>query len=270
MSKMPLISVIMGVYNCEKTLDTAIQSIINQTYENWEFVICDDGSIDNTYNMALSYQKTYPEKFVVIKNPKNMGLNYTLNNCLKYARGKYIARMDGDDISVNSRFEKQIKILNENKDISIVSSAMIYFDENGDWGKSKPVENPTNKNFIYGTPFCHAPCMVRKEAYNAVEGYSVDEKLLRVEDYHLWIKMYEKGYKGFNIKEPLYKMFDGRDAFNRRNYKSRVNEFNVRIIATKKLHLGIKVYIYAFRPLIVGLLPKVIYMKLHKSRKNIN
>ena len=75
---------------------------------------------------------------------------------------------------------------------------MIYFDENGDFGKGGGGNRyPDKKDFIKGTPFCHAPCMVRTEAYKAVGGYSVDPKLLRVEDYHLWFKMYTKGLRGY-------------------------------------------------------------------------
>lgn len=96
----PLVSVIMGIYNCEKTLKEAIISIQNQSYENWELIVCDDGSSDNTYSIAEEYQRSNPEKVILIRNECNMGLNFTLNRCLELARGKYIARMDGDDKSM--------------------------------------------------------------------------------------------------------------------------------------------------------------------------
>lgn len=264
----PLVSIIMGVYNCEQTLSEAIESIITQSYTNWEFIICDDGSNDYSYEIAVSYKQRYPEKFLVLKNEKNMGLNYTLNHCLSYTKGEYIARMDGDDLSLPSRFFKQVEFLKQNKDVSFVSSTMIFFDEKGDWGCSKLCEQPTKRDFLYGSPFSHAPCMLRKKAYVQVDGYTVDKKLLRVEDYHLWIKLYEIGLKGYNFQEPLYKMFDGRDAYARRTFRNRVNEFHVKIIATRKLQLGLIGYIYALRPLVVGLLPSKLYDYLHKKKLN--
>lgn len=262
----PKVSVIMGIYNCEKTLEESIKSIINQTYPNWELIMCDDGSTDDTYQIAKKYSEKY-SNIILIQNESNKGLNYTLNHCLNYATGKYIARQDGDDLSLPDRFEKQVNIL-ESTNYGVVSSAMIYFDEQGEWGQGNPVQVPTKLDFINESPICHAPCMVRKEIFDEVSGYSDSKYLLRVEDYHLWFKIYAKGYKAFNIKEPLYKMFDGRDAFNRRKFKYRINEMYVKFIGFRMLDMPIKYYPYILRPIIVGLLPKSIYMKLHKLRLN--
>ena len=219
MKAQPVISVIMGIYNCDKTLAEAIDSLLAQTYSNWELILCDDGSKDNTVAIANGYVQKYPEKMKLLITDKNMGLNYTLNRCLAETKGEYIARMDGDDISLPDRFQREIDVLENDKNISIVSTAMILFDEQGDWGKTQLKEKPAKKDFVKHTPFCHAPCLVRKEAYVAVSGYSVDKKLLRVEDYHLWIKMYSKGYYGINLQEALYKMRDDRDAQRRRKFK---------------------------------------------------
>ncbi len=93
------------------------------------------------------------------------------------------------------------------------------FDENGVWGKTYAELYPIKESFLKGTPFCHAACMVRKEAYEKVKGYSISDRLLRVEDYHLWIKMYAKGFKGMNLQEPLYSMRDDRNAQGRRKFK---------------------------------------------------
>ena len=101
------ISIIMGIYNCEKYLRASIDSVLSQTFKRWELIMCDDGSIDNTYNIAKEYQEKYPDKIILLKNDKNLGLNQTLNNCLEKAKGKYIARQDGDDVSVKDRLEKE-------------------------------------------------------------------------------------------------------------------------------------------------------------------
>lgn len=265
-SSKPLISVIMGIYNCSNTLGDAINCIINQTYSNWELIMCNDGSQDDTLQIALEYKKNYPDKIVIIDNGVNKGLNYTLNQCLKYAKGKYIARMDGDDICDSLRFEREICVLENEPEIAIVSTGMNYFDENGIWGTYIPKKYPQKEDFIKGTPFCHAPCMVRKEAYDKVKGYSESRWFLRVEDYHLWIKMYYEGYKGKNILEPLYQMRDDRDAYSRRKFKYRINEAYVKLLAVRMLKLPHYYYIYVLRPVIIGLLPNKIYDYLHKKK----
>ena len=84
--KNPVISVIMGIYNCGDTLSEAIECIVNQTFSDWELIMCDDGSNDDTYEIAISYKEKYPEKIIVLQNEKNRGLNYTLNKCLKQAK----------------------------------------------------------------------------------------------------------------------------------------------------------------------------------------
>ena len=262
------VSIIMGIYNCSSTLSEAIDSIIAQTYTNWELIMCDDGSKDNTYDVALYYKEKYPNKIILIKNEKNLGLNKTLNRCLEYATGEYIARMDGDDVSVENRLFKEISFLENNPEYAIVSSPMIYFDENGEWGESKAIENPTNLDFVIGTPFCHAPCMVRTEAYKEVNGYSTDDRTLRAEDYNLWFRLYAMGYKGHNLQTPLYKMRDDENAYSRRSFKFAKNEAYVRYTGYKMLNLPKKYYIFALRPIIVGLLPKPIYMVLHHRRKH--
>lgn len=258
------ISIIMGIYNCSSTLDEAIDSLLNQTYKNWKLIMCDDGSTDDTYQLAKKYTEKY-ENMIVIKNQTNMGLNYTLNHCLKYADTEYIARMDADDISLPDRLEKEILFLEKNSGYAIVSTPMIYFDDKGDYRVGVGTGEPLIRNFVKSTPFCHAPSMVRKEAFDAVSGYSVEKKLLRVEDYHLWYKMYLKGYKGYNLKEPLYKMRDDRNATKRRKYKYRLNEAYVKYLIIRDFNLPLSSYVYVFKPLVVGILPTFFYEYLHKK-----
>lgn len=262
----PKISVLMGIYDCADTLSNAIESILAQTYTNWELIMCDDGSADNTYKVAKEYRDKYPEKIVLIQNEYNMGLNKTLNNCLEKATGEYIARMDGDDLCDTTRFEKELLFLLEHPEYAIVSTPMKYFDERGVFRIGIGGGEPDINKIPLGTPFCHAPCMVKKEAYDAVGGYSVEDKLLRVEDWHLWIKMYSKGYKGYVLEEPLYMMRDDQHAISRRKFKYRLNEVYVGRLAVRMLNLPKYTYLYTLRPIIVGLLPKSVYRLLHAKK----
>ena len=264
------ISVIMGLYNCESTIDEAVKSILQQTYKDFEIIMCDDGSGDGTYAAAKRISNCNPE-ITLIRNEKNMGLNYTLNHCLQYAKGEYIARMDADDISLPERFEKQVDFLDNHSEYAVVSTPMIYFDENGVFGEgaSKGGE-PDINSFPLGTPFCHAPAMIRREALEKVQGYTVDDKYLRVEDWQLWVKMYAAGYKGYNLSEALYKMRDDRAAANRRKFKYRINEARVSIYSVNELQLPKWMYIYSCRPILVGLIPQKIYEFLHQKKLNQN
>lgn len=260
---MKKISVIMGMYNCEETLREAVGCILDQTYSNWELILCDDGSTDRTYQVAKALADG-DQRIILLRNERNLGLNATLNRCLAVAKGDYIARMDADDICSPERFAREVEVLEAERDIAIVSTAMEFFDETGVWGQINHPEYPQKRDFLSGSPFCHAPCMVRKEAYDAVDGYSVDRKLLRVEDYHLWVKMYKAGFLGKNIPIPLYQMRDDRNAYNRRKFRYRLNEAYVRLLLVKELRLPIHTVVYALRPIMVGLLPRKLYDLLHK------
>lgn len=248
------ISVLMGIYNCSNTLAQAVESIRKQTYTNWELILCDDGSSDTTYQVAEELAKK-DDRIILIANEKNCGLNFTLNHCLQYATGDYIARMDGDDESVADRFEKQVRFLEEQTEYAIVSSPMIFFDENGEWGKNTVKQYPTKEDVVAGSPICHAPVMMRKECMDAVGGYTVDKRMLRVEDVNLWIKLYAAGYRCYNIQEPLYRMRNDKNALNRRKYRYRINSTYVRLLGCRMLNLGVKSYLRAFKPMIAGLVP---------------
>lgn len=260
------VSVLMGIYNCAKTLPEAIDSILAQTYTDWELVLCDDGSVDNTYAVAESYRQRFPKKIILLQNERNMGLNYTLNRCLSQANGEFIARMDGDDLCSADRFEKEIRALETHPEIAVVSTNMTYFDEAGTWGQGHAIPFPTKYHFMRGTPFCHAPCMMRRAALVEIGGYTDDPKFLRVEDYDLWVKLYAAGYRGMNLDEPLYQMRDDRNAANRRKFHYRINETRVNCKAIRLLELPAYNYIRAMRPILVGLMPMWLYEKLHKMR----
>lgn len=262
---MPKVSVLMGIYNCASTLQEALDSLYAQTFQDFDIILCDDGSSDDTYAIAKENASEH-QNIILLQNDSNQGLNITLNRCLERARGEYVARMDADDISYPRRFEKEVAFLDTHPEYAIVSCPMFYFDEQGVFGQGRGNGEPSLFSFVKGTPFCHAPCMVRREAYEAVGGYSVDKKLLRVEDYHLWIKIYAAGYRGYMLSEPLYSMRDDRNAVIRRSFRSRINEAYVKHLAIRNLHLPLYSYIFCLKPIVLGLLPPSLYTWLHKTR----
>lgn len=261
------ISVLMGIYNCAATLQEALDSLYAQTYQNFKIILCDDGSTDDTLRIAEENAQQH-DNVVVIKNERNMGLNYTLNHCLEYADTEYCARMDGDDISMPTRFEKEINFLDEHQEYAIVSCGMEYFDECGTFGKSScSITIPTKETFARSTPHCHAPCMVRTEAYKNVGGYTVDKRLLRNEDYNLWMKMYAAGYRGYNIPEHLYAMRDDRNATARRNLRCRLNAIYSVTLAYRTLHFSFLGYGRSvFEEIVKILVPTFVYNYFHRKR----
>ena len=268
--KIPMISVIMGIYNCASTLPEAIESVLNQTYQDFEFVMCDDGSTDDTFEIASQYAKKYPDKIVLVKNEKNMGLNYTLNHCLQVAKGKYIARMDGDDRSLPERLQMELEFLEGHPEYAVVGVALELFDDEGIWGQTKFKAEPQPADLVRRTCFSHAACMVRKAVYDEVGGYSEGKKLMRVEDKHLWYKIYAAGYKGRNLDQILYSYRDDRAGYAKRKLKYRFNSFYVSTFSIKTFHLPFYFYFYAARPILIGLLPYPIYKRLHKRKMTKN
>lgn len=256
----------MGIYNCSSTLVEALDSLFAQTYQGFKIILCDDGSVDDTYNVAAEYATKY-DNIILIKNEKNMGLNYTLNHCLEYADTEYVARMDGDDISMPTRFERELNFLEDHNEYAIVSTPMIYFDEQGEFGRGKGGYESKKESLIYGTAFCHAPCMIRQTAYKEVGGYTTDKRLLRLEDYNLWMKMFAKGYRGYVLDECLYAMRDDRNATSRRNFKGRINGIYAHYLAHKALHLPWRKFIvYTIMNIAKGLMPTKLYDYFHKKK----
>lgn len=258
------ISVLMGIYNCADTLPEALDSLYAQTYKDFKLILCDDGSSDNTYEVAKQYADKY-DNIVLLKNEKNIKLAATLNRCLEHADTEYIARMDGDDISLPTRFEKQINFLDSHPEYAVVSTPMIYFDETGDWGRGKANPTPDKNSFKKGTPHTHAPSMTRTAVLKEVEGYTVNKRLVRGQDYYMWYKIYKAGYKGYNLEEPLYKMRDDKNAISRRTFNSRINNFVVMRKVMKDLGIKHSTY-YAMPELIKAFIPNFAMERLRKLR----
>lgn len=258
------ISVLMGIYNCASTLVEALDSLYAQTYQGFKVILCDDGSTDDTYAVAKDYAAQH-DNIVLLRNEQNRGLNYTLNHCLKYADTEYCARMDGDDVSLPDRFEKEISFLDQNKDYAVVSTPMIYFDEKGDFRSGRGRGKVTAMDFVYGTPICHAPCMARTRVIKEVGGYSVSKKLLRVEDYHLWFKVFAAGYSLYMLDECLYKMRDDRNALARRNWLTRRNEAYVKHIGYKMIGLPWWYQLFAIVPIMKYMAPMWVYRIFHRG-----
>ena len=262
------VSIIMGVYNGSRYIRDSIDSIINQTYKNWEFIICDDCSSDNTIDIIQEYMKN-DSRIKLIKNDKNIGLAATLNKCLGQCTGEYIARQDDDDISLPERLEKQVKFLEQNTQYDLVGSRAYLIDkDNNIWGKSKlPTEKPESINLLHGPCFIHPTIMIRKIVIDELNGYN--EKALRVEDYDLWFRFFANNFKAFNMQESLIKYRLDTHSYKKRKYKYRINEFKVKIKGYKINNIPYRKRIYALKPLIIGLIPSRFISKFHSNKFSV-
>ena len=262
---MPLVSVIMGIYNCADTLEEAVDCIINQSFKDWELIMCDDCSSDDTYEVALKIAEN-DSRIKILKNEKNLTLAPTLNKCASVAKGKYLARMDGDDICALDRFQKEIDVLECHPEYAVVSCQMNLFDDNGVYRVISHPDMPTSADLIKRSQFCHAGCMMRKDVFDSIFGYNESADYKRVEDYDLWARVYKAGYIGFNIQEPLYSMRDDRSAVSRRTFENRKNEIRVKMNIIKWFKLPICSYIHVLIPLTKVLIPGFVYKILHKIK----
>lgn len=252
---MPKVSVIMGVFNTPiKYVEKSINSILNQDYKDFEFIICNDGCTDNTFEF-IKEKYACNEKVVLIDNGENKGLAYTLNHCLEHAKGKYIARMDADDFSHNNRLREQVKILDNNTDIDLVNCNVNVFDDRGIYGERIYNEIIKKEDFLKNNPIVHPAVMFRKQEIEKVGGYRDLPITLRNEDYDLFMRMYAIGTKMYTLQEKVFDFRENNDSYKRRKYKYRINEFLVRLNGFKKLKLLPKGIVYAVKPLIVGLIP---------------
>ncbi len=219
MTKYPLVSVIMPVYNAGKYLESSIESILNQTFRNYEFIIINDGSTDNSLDI-ISHYKSIDNRIKVI-NQKNKGLIYSLNQAIKISKGDYLARMDSDDISYSSRFQKQLNLM-ISKDSDVCGCHYYIIDEFNE--KIDFVLTPLkDQNLIFylisSVPVPHGGAMIRKS-------FLTDNKILygmndinHAEDKAFWCEIYEAGGKFTNVDEVLFEYRTYAQSLSYRNKK---------------------------------------------------
>ena len=259
---MPKISIIAGAYNIGScySFERSMESIISQTLRDFEFIICDDGSTDNTFELLSSFAKK-DSRIILIKNEINCGLAASLNRCLEISKGEYIARHDLDDCAAPERLEKQLLYMESNKDIGVLGTFSYLFDENGVWGKMQfPIEI-TKKDYLFCSPHQHGSVMFRKEVLVEADGYRVAKETRRAEDYDLFMRIHTFA-KSANLPEYLYYFCEDKNTLKRRKYRYRIDEAKVRYKGFKMLGLLPAGMIYVVKPLIVGIVPARILMWL--------
>jgi len=195
-----LVSIGIPFYNSEKYLKDAIKSVIKQTYSNWELILLDDGSDDNSLEIAHKYEEE-DERIKVISDGENLGLPKRLNQLSELSKGYYYARMDADDIMFPNRIEKQIEYLNNNKNVDLLGSGLVSIDnKNNIIGiRTGDFSNYFTLKDALKSVWCPHPTISGKREWFLSNKY--DESLRRSQDYELWIRTVEKS-NFVRLKEP--------------------------------------------------------------------
>ena len=224
----PKVSIIMPVYNAEKYLREAIESSLNQTFTDFEFIIIYDPSFDNSLNIINSYGDA---RIRIIENKKRTGLVKSLNKALRYAHGEYIARQDADDISLPNRLKLQLDFLEKHPDVALLGTGIYVIDENGDKIEKRIMHPNPKKSLLKGNRFIHGSVMFRKSAIDELGAYN--ELFKNSEDYELWLRLSQK-YDVNNLILPLYKLRSHGSSIS----SSKIEEQQMYAVLARKLAIN--------------------------------
>ena len=192
----------------------------------------------------------------MIGQDENHGLAFSLNECIDEAKGKYIARMDADDISYPERLMKQKKFLDKYQEYSWVGCNIDVFDQNGVWGERKMPEFPIEQDYLRFSPYAHPTVMYRASIFDTNEGYVASKETLRCEDYEIFMRLRRAGLKGANIQDKLLAYRENKDSYKKRSFRHRWNEAKCRYRNFKALSILFpKGWIYVLRPIAACVIP---------------
>ncbi len=256
----PVISVVMSVYNEENYVAASIESILNQTFNDFEFVIINDGSTDKTQEILERYIQQ-DERIRLIVNQSNLGLATSMNKGLTVAKGRYIAMMDAADISHAERLEKQVKFLEANSNVSLLGSWVYWIDENkriiGKWDRAVRV----NSILLYETGgLLHPSVMARKELYEVLGFY--DTHHYYSPDFDLHARALKNHFSIANIPEFLLSSMRRDSGIQIRELrKSKINQFKIKLKYLPYFFCIPNIF-YTVRSLIGCLLPTIFLRKL--------
>lgn len=263
----PLISVVMSVYNGEKYLAKGVESIINQTFSQWEMIVCDDGSSDGTWDLLQRYAQQ-DSRIRAIRNETNSGLAFSLNRGIALAQSNILARQDADDASAPDRFEIQYPYVVEHPEFAIVGTSWNNVSDDGDSWVTTPVEFPEAKDLIWDGGFMHPSWMMRKDQLEKVGFYTVSENTRRDQDYHLVLKLYGAGMKMCNMQKVLYHYTNDTGTFARtKNWKRVKGLMWIRWDGYRRNRFPFWAYPVVLKPLAKNLLPTFITRKYYLRNK---
>lgn len=264
------VSVIMPVYNTEKYVAEAIESILNQTFKDFEFIIIDDCSTDWSYQICKEYAKK-DKRIRLFRNDKNMGVVKTRNLLFKKVspESKYIAIIDSDDVAKKDRLEKQVKFMEDNPDYAIIGSNLEIINENWEtigYRKYPETFNEVKKIILKKSPLAQPSALIRKTYLKKVWDYN--EKFERAQDYELWVRFFSKWFKLWNIQEALLKYRVFPEQWKSKHLKLTLkNTIKIQVNAIRKYWIKptISDLIFILAEILLLLLPNKVILFLFKK-----
>lgn len=258
----PEVTVLMSVYNDKKYLNSCINSILNQTFTNFEFIIIDDASDDGSYEILKSYAEK-DNRIKLMQNEVNKGLSYNLSEGISLAATPWIARMDADDISYEKRLHVQMQYVRDNPEVDVVGSYVIDIDEEGNEIELRKVPTSHEKiaNLIWTCPFIHPTVLFKKESI--INAGSYNRGLRRRQDYDLWFRCHEKNLRFHNIDQPLLYYRSTDDYYKKNDVKVQLQQVKMGFAGAKRVKASPIAYIGIVISFLKGILP-------YKIRKPIN
>ncbi len=253
----PEISVIMGTYNQQNKeyLEQAIRSVLCQTYGNFEFIIFDDGS-DPEVGAQLERYAGEDGRIRLLRGPENHGLAYSLNACIDLARGKYLARMDDDDICDPDRLRVQLGFMEDHPEVSFVGCNAKLIDDEGVWGVRKMPEEPVQRDFLRFSPYIHPTVMIRRSVFETQSPYLSSQETLRCEDYELFMRLLKAGFHGHNLQETLFCYREDRISYRKRRFRYRLDEAKLRYRNFREMGCLFPAgWLYVLRPIVAAVMP---------------
>jgi glycosyltransferase involved in cell wall biosynthesis len=263
------ITVLMSVYNGRPYLNEAVESILEQTHEDFEFLIIDDASTDGSREILEGWANR-DDRIRLILHDENCGLGYSLNEGTREAHGTWIARMDDDDISVRSRLKKQVAYLERNPNTDVLGAWAVDIDGEGNKlsRRTYPINHGEIARLIWTNPIIHPTVFFRKAAIQAVGSY--DPTVRKRQDYELWFRCLQGGLRFANIPEILLKYRFTGDYYERNDLQVAWNQAKMgwrgcwRVGASPVAYAGVGV------PVLRALLPQRMNAFLHRQLHRID
>ena len=253
-SNAPEVSILLGTYNPDISyLESSVKSIVNQTFTDWELLILDDGS-DMDVARQIHKMKYLDPRIRCIRIKHHRGLAAVLNSGLKIARGRYIARMDDDDVSLPQRLQKETDFLKTHPAYGWVGCCALLFDEDGVWGKADRPQKPDEKSFLHSSPYIHPSVLFRGAVLKKNHGYNTAPACARCEDYELFMRLHAGHYRGYNLQEVLFEYREDRNNLHR-SFRYCLYEMLIRRKWFSRLQiLSLSTVYYVYKPLFVWLM----------------
>jgi glycosyltransferase involved in cell wall biosynthesis len=253
-TRTPSVTVLMGVYNGLPRLEHALRSVLNQTFDDFEFLIIDDGSTDGSGEL-LRQVASEDARVRLVSLASNRGLGAVLNKGVAAARGALVARMDADDVSLPERLERQVAFFRDNPEVDVVGSFALDVDGDGRSIRERrvPIAHDRIVELVWSNPFIHTTVMFRRNAILRVGSYAAE--LQRRQDYDLWFRCVRGGLRFANIPESLVHYHFSDATLRRNNVRATFDQVRIGLRGCRLVRAPLRAYAATCLPLLESALP---------------